>query len=276
MDVNTNQSIRISMLHAAPRYDSVQHNIEMLEALCLRALQSEPDLIVMPELAISGYEFFREIGSEWILDVIPETIDRFARLAQKHGVALILGSPRYSQKTNQYHNAAIFIDEQGQMAGEFYKINVVYPGSESWASPGSEIRTVAWNGQKIGLLICSDAYTEDISAELAQQGADVLISLAAWAPGFHAPSGEWEQRSRETGLCVLVCNRTGQEKKLDFTGGSSVVVAGGRRLVEYSDKQPAVLSIEVTSSDWFPLGEQFEILEIPESGASPRLPHRQI
>jgi predicted amidohydrolase len=276
MDVNTNQSIRISMLHAAPRYDSVLHNIEMLEALCLRALESKPDLIVMPELAISGYEFYQEIGSEWIVGVIPDAIHRFARLARENEVALVLGSPRYSETANRYHNAAIFIDERGQVAGEHHKINVVYPGSESWASPGSQIAPVAWNGRKIGLLICSDAYTEDISAELAQQGADVLISLAAWAPGFHAPSGEWEQRSKETGLSVLVCNRTGREKKLDFTGGSSVVVAGGRRLVEYSDKQPAVLSIEVTSSDWFPLGEQFEILEIPENGASPRLPHRQI
>jgi predicted amidohydrolase len=270
MDTMTNQSIRISMLHTDPRYDNVLHNIELLEALCLRALQSEPDLIVMPELAISGYEFYEKIGSEWIKDVIPEAIDRFSRFARKHGVALILGCPRFSEKTKKYHNAAIFIDEQGQVVGEHYKINVVYPGSESWASPGSEIRPVAWNGQKIGLLICSDAYTKDISEELAKQGADVLISLAAWAPGFHAPSGEWEQRSTETGLCLIVCNRTGKEKNLEFTGGSSVVVAGGRRLVDYSDKQPAVLSLDVRSSDWFPLSKRFDVLEISESGTSNR------
>ena len=261
------QSIRISMLHASLRSDNVLHNIELLEALFLKALEVEPDLIVMPELAVSGYEFFTEIGTKWIKAVVPETIARFSRLAQAHKTAVILASPRFNETTKKYHNAAIFIDEQGQIAGEYYKINVLH-GSEDWASPGEEIKPVVWQGHKIGLLICSDAYTRNITEELAKQGAQVLISPAAWGPGLHGPNGEWEQRSKETGLCLFVCNRTGREKKMSFAGGSSVVVAGGRRVIDYSKKQPAILSIEVESSDWFPLSEQFDILEIFGNGAA--------
>ncbi len=261
------KSIRISMLHAALRYDDVLHNVDLLETLFLKSLKVEPDIIVMPELAVSGYEFFKEIGLEWIKEAVPKTIDKFSRLARKNKVAVILGSPRFSQKTNRYYNAAIFIDDQGQVAGEHYKINVL-PGSEGWASPGSEIKPIAWKGHKIGLLICSDAYTKNISEELAKQGANVLISSAAWAPGFHGPSGEWEQRSKETGLCLFVCNRTGIEKNMVFNGGASVVVAGGRRIVNYSNKQPAVLSVDVKSSDWFPLSEQFNVLEVYENGTA--------
>lgn len=249
------------MLHASLTYDDVFHNVRLLEALFFKSLELEPDLIVMPELAVSGYEFFKEIGSGWIKEVIPETIDRFSGLAREHKVAVILGSPRFSANTNAYYNAAIFIDEQGQVVGEHYKINVL-PGSESWASPGVDIKPVAWQEHKIGLLICSDAYTRNISEELVNQGANVLISLAAWAPGFHGPSGEWEQRSKETGLCLFVCNRTGIEKSLIFSGGSSVVVAAGRRIIDYSDKQSAILSIDVNSGDWFPLSEQFNILKV--------------
>ncbi len=263
------KSIRISMLHAALRHDDVIHNIALLEELCLKSLSLEPDLIVMPELAVSGYEFFKEIGSEWIKEVVPKAIDKFSRLARENNVALILGSPRYSEKSNQYYNAAIFIDEHGEIAGEHYKINVL-PGSEGWASPGNDIKPIAWNGHKIGLLICSDAYTVNISEELAKQGADVLISSAAWAPGFHGPNGEWEQRSGETGLCLFVCNRTGKEKNMVFNGGSSVVAAAGRRIINYSHKQPAVLSIDVKSSNWYPLGRQFDVLEIYGSGTAGR------
>jgi predicted amidohydrolase len=179
-------------------------------------------------------------------------------------VAVILGCPRYSEETDEYYNAAILIDEQGEVAGEHYKINVL-PGSEGWSSSGVDIKPIVWNGCKIGLLVCSDAYTENIAGELARQGANVAISPAAWGPGFHGPDGEWEQRSKETGLCLFVCNRTGVEKNMIYSGSSSVVVAGGRRVIDYSNEQPAILSVDVRSSDWLPLSEGFNILEVYET-----------
>ncbi len=255
------QPIRISMLHALLKYDDVFHNIELLETLFLKSVTLKPDIIIMPELAVSGYEFRDEIGVEWIKEVIPETISRFSHLARDHQVAVVLGTPRFSEKADQYYNAAIFINEQGQVAGEHYKINVL-PGSEGWASRGVEIKPVGWRENKVGLLICSDAYTPNIAEELVKQGANVLISLAAWAPGFHGPNGEWEQRSKETGLCLFVCNRTGVEKNLTFSGSSSLVAAAGRRIIDYSGERPAILSFEVNPGDWFPLSKQFDVLEL--------------
>lgn len=257
-------SIRISMLHAALKYDDVAHNIDLLEAMCLKAFELEPDIIVMPELAVSGYEFFKEIGADWIKTVIPPAVDRFCRLAREHHTAIILSSPRFSEPASRYYNAAIFIDEQGRVAGEHYKINVL-PGSEGWSSPGTEITPVAWREHKIGLLICSDAYTGNIAQELARQGASVLVSPAAWAPGFHGPDGEWELRSAETGLSLFVCNRTGAEKNLVFSGGSSLVAAGGRRICDYSNPRPAILAIDANPGDWLPLSRQFEVLEVDET-----------
>lgn len=249
------------MLHLAFKNDNVSHNVELLENLFLRALATEPDLVVMPELAVSGYEFYKEIGKEWIKDEVPAIVKKFSRLARDNNIAIVLSSPRYNIEKDRYYNAAIFIDEQGQILGEHYKINVL-PGSEGWSSPGFEVRPIQWNGYKIGLLICSDAYTENIAKELATQGASVLISPAAWAPGMHEPNGEWEQRSQETGLCVYVCNRTGEEDMLNFEGSASAVVAGGRRVFEYSGKQPAILTIDVDPLNWSPRENTFKVLEL--------------
>ena len=256
-----NKSIRILMLHHAFKYDNVSHNVESLEALVLRALQLEPDILVMPELAVSGYEFYKEIGKEWIKNNVPAIVEKFSRLARDNKVAIILSCPRYNADRDRYYNTAIFIDEQGQILGEHYKINVL-PGSEGWSSPGFEVKPIGWNGYKIGLLICSDAYTENIARELASQGADVLISPAAWAPGMHEPNGEWEQRSKETGLCMYICNRTGREDKMNFEGSASAVIAGGHRMFEYSDKQPAILSVDVDVENWSPRNDGFSILKI--------------
>lgn len=110
------------------------------------------------------------------------------------------------------------------------------------------------------MLICADAYPERIAADLARQGAKVLLSPAAWGPGMHGPNGEWEQRSRDTGLCFLVCNRTGGGEIVNFEGSSSVVVFNGRRIIEYKDKQPAILIVDVDADSWLPKSGAFTIL----------------
>jgi predicted amidohydrolase len=257
-DSPNKQSIRIAMLHLDPRYDNVSYNVALLEKLFLMAVRLQPDIIVTPELAVSGYGFYKILGKEWMKSYGYKIIEKFSKLAQENNVALILGSPVYTEKSNKYYNAALFIDEQGQVIGEHHKINVL-PGSEDWSSPGSEIKPVEWRGYKIGLLICSDAYTENIAGELAKQGANVLFSPAAWGPGLHEPDGEWEQRSKETRLCLYVCNRTGNEDVLNFEGSSSAVVVDGYRRVEYAMKQTAILTIDVEAGSWLPRSDKFTI-----------------
>ena len=88
----------------------------------------------------------------------------------------------------------------------------------------------------------------------------MLVSLAAWGPGMHGPNGEWEQRSMDTGLCFLVCNRTGGGAIVNFEGSSSVVVFNGRRIVEYADRQPAILILDVDADAWLPKNETFTVL----------------
>jgi hypothetical protein len=79
------------------------------------------------------------------------------------------------------------------------------------------------------------------------RGAALLVSSAAWPPGFHGPNGEWEGCTRDTGLPLLVCNRTGPDRTLDFTAGESVIVKDGQRLLTFRAERSAILAI-----DWDP------------------------
>jgi len=95
----------------------------------------------------------------------------------------------------------------------------------------------------VGLLICADAYTSTIAANLKAQGAQMLVSAAAWGPGMHGPNGEWERCSRETGLPLLVCNRTGIDRTFRFTAAESIVVKDGQRLCSFTSERSAIFLI---------------------------------
>ena len=255
------KTLRVAFLHIAPRYNDVAYNVLLLERLFRRAVALRADLVLTPELAVSGYEFAQAIGTDWIKTDVPAILKRFGRLAAELRTALVLGSPVFDTQTGKFHNAAIFMDENGQVIGAHHKILVLPGNLENWASPGTEANPLLWRGHKIGLMVCADAYSERLAAELSQQGAQVFFSLAAWAPGEHAPNGEWEQRSQETGLPMLVCNRTGQGATLNFEGSFSAVIFGGHRMVEYAEIQPALLTIDFDEC-WQPRNRKFACLDV--------------
>ena len=72
-----------------------------------------------------------------------------------------------------------------------------------------------------------------------------MVSPSAWGPGECAPDGEWEQRTRDTGLPIMVCNRSGgQGDDLDYSLAESVVAHEGATLLAASSKRSVVLSFD--------------------------------
>ena len=75
--------------------------------------------------------------------------------------------------------------------------------------------------------------------------AKLLISIAAWPPGECGPNGEWELRSKETGLPLLCCNRTGYEPGIDFSKSESVVIANGKRILTFSSPKSTIFFVDM-------------------------------
>src|SRR5690606_1260984 len=120
-------------------------------------------------------------------------------------------------------NTVFVIGPDGAIAGTHRKINALRTGSEAWSTPGDQVAPVHVQPfHQAGILICADAASPGIARSLADQGARILISSAAWGPGYHGPDGEWERCTKDPGLPLLVCKRTGQDRILDFRLAESV------------------------------------------------------
>ena len=237
-------TLRIALLHLAPIPGDLAYNRRLVETAVTTAAGLGAAWILTPELCICGYEFADRIGTEWILPQPDPWMTHFCQLVARLRVTVFLSHPERDRQTDKLHNTVFVITADGTLVGKHRKINVVLPGAESWSSPGEQVAPVPVHPVSVGILICADACSLGIAGSLKAQGAQLLMSAAAWGPGPHEPNGEWEQCTRETGLPLLVCNRTGTDRTLSFTGAESVVVKDGRRLLSFRSERSAILMVD--------------------------------
>jgi len=238
-------SLRIALLHLAPLPGQIAHNRRLIEAAVTTAAQAGATWILTPELAVCGYTFADQIGTDWIEPQPDGWMTHMCRLAGQWRLTLFLSHPERDRQTKHLHNSLFVITPEGTVTGAHRKINALRVGSEAWSTAGTEAVTVAAPPlERVGLLICADAYSPGIAESLRRQGAGLLISSAAWAPGFHGPNGEWERCTRDTGLPLLVCNRTGPDATMDFTNAETVVAKNGRRRLSMTAAHSTIFVIE--------------------------------
>ena len=172
------------------------------------------------------------------------------QMAARLRVTVFLSYPEQDRYTAKLYNTVFVIAANGTIVGTHRKIHIV-PVAEGWSSPGDRVVPVRVDGVNVGILICADAYTPPLARRLQAQGAQLLVSSAAWGPWPHGPNGAWEQRTRETGLPLFVCNRTGQDQTLSFMDAESVVIKDGQRLVSFQASRSAIVLV-----DWAPATQE--------------------
>jgi predicted amidohydrolase len=235
--------VRIAFLHLAPCLRDLQANRRLIDRAVTTAAAAGATWILTPELCICGYDFTGDLGTAWIVPPPDPWMASLCQRAARLGVTVFLSHPERDAQSGKCHNTLFVIAADGCIVGKHRKIHTL-TGAEGWSSPGESVAPVPVPPVgNVGLLICADAYTTTIAATLKVQGAQMLVSAAAWGPGMHGPDGEWERCSRVTGLPLLVCNRTGIDRTLRFTGAESLVVKDGKRLCAFTSERSAMFLI---------------------------------
>jgi predicted amidohydrolase len=243
--------VKIAFLHLAPVHADVAHNRRLVETAVDAAAGLGATWIITPEFCISGFTFHEQIGTDWIRPQPDAWMRDFSRLVAHHRVTVFLSHPERDPRTDKLHNSVFVIGPDGAILGSHRKINTLPVGSESWSTPGEQATAIPVGPLgSVGVLVCADAYSPWIADRLRAQGATLLVSPAAWAPGLHGPSGEWEQRTRDTGLPLLVCNRTGPDATIDFSDAESVIVKDGRKRLSLRAARSAIFTV-----DWDPAAQ---------------------
>ena len=223
-------SLRVGLLHLAPESGALEKNRALIEKATAVAADMGAAWVVSGELVVSGYRFEPLLGTDWISSQPDRWMRRFAELSASLGVVSIFSHPERDNDCGKLFNTLFVIGREGQVLGRHQKLRPT-PGAEDWSSPGKPGPPVEVDGISVGLLICADAYPPEPALRLRDGGAQLLVSSAAWWPGRWGPNGEWEARTLDTGLPMIVCNRTGRDGECDMIDAESVIVDRGVKLL---------------------------------------------
>ena len=241
----TSTTITIAMLHLELEYAQPESNLQLVERGVRLAAANGADWITTPELTFTGYRFDLRLGTDWIPFGPDRLVKKVAELAAELHVTLFLSHLEKVQTADggsKTYNTLFVIDESGIVA-RHRKINTI-PTAEDWSDKGQSATVIPIDAVNVGLLICADAWPAEPTQSLQEQGAELIISSANWAPGEYGPGDVWERRSAQSGLPFFVNNRTGREREFDLSQAESVISHRGTRLMTHRSPDSQILLVE--------------------------------
>src|SRR5215216_584787 len=232
--------LNIVLAQLSPRLRQTKANIETMGRIV--AEHPEADLVVFPELFLSGYTLTDIEGLAVHLDG-PE-LKMIADMARESSTALMFGTPE--RVSGGIANSAFCVDEQGTIAAVYRKVQL-YGGDESDAFvAGDELLVVELCGLKMGIMICFDVEFPEVARSLAQAGAEMLVTISANMEPFGNDHAVFvSARALENGLPHVYVNQVGPVENLTFVGGSTVVSPDGEIYTQAGSSEEEILSVRL-------------------------------
>jgi 5-aminopentanamidase len=214
--------------------------IQWLEQQLCAAQAQGVDLLVLPELFVTGYN----VGSQ--VETLAEPADGptakvIVGLANKYQIAIHYG---FSEADGgKLYNAAQCIGPAGKVLGHYRK-RVLPPGFEaSFFTKGDEVGLFQWRGFSIGMLICYDAEFPELARQLAVAGADIILVATALASGWGWVARQMmPTRGYENGVYFIYANYSGEEHGTSYLGESFIGSPMGSELVRASSAEQLVVA----------------------------------
>lgn len=218
--------MRIGYYQYEPVFGAVGKNLDTIRATLE---QADADLIVLPELCASGYQFVSAEEVQRLAELVPDgpTTRMLIDVAKRRKMHLVAGLPELAG--NVLYNSAVVVGPSGFIG--CYRKSHLFFEETLWFTPGDTGFHI-WNigPATIGVMICFDWYYPESARTLALMGADIICHPS----NLVLPNcpDSMPVRCLENRVFAVTCNRIGTESRggkdpLTYIGNSEVVSARG-------------------------------------------------
>lgn len=211
---------------------------QRIDCLQQAAVDTNADLMVCPELFLSGYAAGDDVtrGTE---SIDGPHAQRIAKVARDTKTAIVYGYPETAD--GKRYNAAQCIDASGRSRANHRKL-ALPPGFEAdMFSPGQGLTLFELGGIKFGLLICYDAEFPETVRAAAIAGAQVVLVPTALGDQWDTVANRViPARAFENGIYLLYANHAGTEGDVRYLGSSCIVGPDGVDLARAGEVQTVI------------------------------------
>lgn len=222
-------AMRAGFFQFDPSFGEVKRNLDVVTT---RLAQVQCDLMVLPELFATGYQFASKDEVEALAEPVPDglTTKRLIELAREQSMHIVAG---LLERSGPYcYNAAVLVGPAG-LLGLYRKAHLFYEETLYFAPGNTGFQVWDIGVAKVGLLVCFDWFYPEVARTLVLKGAEILCHPANLVLP-HCPDA-MVTRCLENRVFSITANRIGCEERggkerLTYIGNSEIVTPRGRIL----------------------------------------------
>ena len=248
--------IKIALAQMSCKREDKAKNLTKIEQTVIKAKRQAADLVIFPELSLTGYVVRDQIYE--LAETIPgPSTKAIENIAKKTKVHIVFGMPELSEKAQAtIYNAAVFVGPEG-VIGKYRKMYLPTHSvfeEKRYFRPGYQTAAFDTELGKIGLIICYDVFFPEVSRLTRLKGAQLIVCISA-SPATRRAFFETltVARAIENTAFLAYVNLVGIEDGLQFWGGSRLVGPNGKVLVQAKYDEEDLVMCDVDYTDIRPV-----------------------
>lgn len=238
-------NLRVAVWQCESHPLDVDGNLARLAAACAQAAEGGADVLVTPELFVTGYDIGVEATRRLAEPADGPVARAVAAITRSSGVAVVYGYPERGPDGSVL-NAAQLVD-RGSRLGGHRKLHLFADLDSSRFRPGAGPPPVLeLRGHRVALLICYDVEFPEAVRSAALRGAGTVLVPTANMVGYEVVSTTLvPARAYESGVHVAYANYCGSEGTTEYAGLSTVCHPDGRRVLVGDRSGEALTVVEL-------------------------------
>jgi len=239
--------MKVTLAQLNPTIGDFTGNLAKVEQTLTACAADAPDLVVFPELFLTGYPPRDLLERMWFVHQAQEAVDTLLAISRRYPqIGILVGAPLPTGRPTGkgLYNTALLIQDGRVLFRQNKSLLPTYDVFDEarYFDPAPEVGVVPFRGEVLGISICEDAWTDpelwlrlpydsDPIAKLAAAGATLLLNISA-SPFWVGKEGIRyrlvSNHARKYGLPFLFVNQVGANDELIFDGRSLFVDGNGR------------------------------------------------
>ncbi len=236
--------MKVGYVQFNPRFGEVKANLScVVEKLSV----INADLLVLPELFATGYQFVSQEEVSGLAEEIPSgiTTQTLTKLCRDKGFYIAAGLAE--KAGDSFFNSAVLIGPEG-FCGVYRKTHLFAQEKELFSPGDTGFKVFDIGKARLGLMICFDWFFPESVRSLALEGADIICHCANLVLP-HCPDA-MVTRCVENRVFAITANRIGSEerggkKRLTYIGKSEIINPEGKIITRAGEKDEEIKVVDI-------------------------------